>query len=299
MSSRTAGNFREVKISTTDSNRIGNLPRNRIMATKNLKRPQREAKKEIIKKTNAFNILYEKYNIGPLTFRSTQFITPDGIVTKVNHTEIKGNLRNGILLINFSDMATLEEKYDLYNIAVEKRKKDFAKKEEEFKKRQLEFERLKNTAMEADQIEIINDQLDKGHMEEIPKDVQEGIPKDIQKEIPKIIVPERKPNKSTGNKYFRGFMQEIKNHCHLNFQTQYKFAEFRIDSTDMVIDDVDIYKLKDDLFLVIGDFQMKSSVIRQLDPTYDADTVAETNQDFLDKVKIEENIPDLVPVDNN
>lgn len=94
-------------------------------------------------------------------------------------------------------------------------------------------------------------------------------------------------------------MQEIKSHCHLNFQTQYKFAEFRVDSTDMVIDDVDIYKLKDDLFLVIGDFQMKSSVIRQLDPTYDADTVAETNQDFLDKVMIEENIPDLVPVDNN
>lgn len=292
------------------SSRIGNLPRNRIMATKNLKRPQREAKKEIIKEANAFNTLYEKYNIGPLTFRSTQFITPDGIVTKVNHTEIKGNLRNGILLINFSDMATSEDKYDLYNIAVEKRKKDFAKKEEEFKKRQLEFERLKNTAMEADQVEIINDQLNKGNIEEQksssedcvnnPEEPLKEIPKDIQEES-KIIVPERKPNKSTGNKYFRGFMQEIKSHCHLNFQTQYKFAEFRVDSTDMVIDDVDIYKLKDNLFLVIGDFQMKSSVIRQLDPTYDADTVAETNQDFLSKVQTDavENIPDLVPVENN
>ena len=286
---------------------MSHLPRNRIMAAKNLKKPQRDAKKQIIKEANVFNTLYEKYNIGPLTFRSTMFITPDGTVTKVNHAEIKGNLRSGILLINFSDMTTLDDKYDLYDIAVEKRKKDIVKKEEEFRKRQLEFERLKNTAMEADQMEIINDQLDKGNIgpnttdlvtaESSKEDSQSEI-SNIHEEKPEMIVPERKPHKSTGNKYFRNFMQEIKSHCHLDFQRQYKFAEFKVDSTDMVIDDVDIYKVKDNLFLVIGDFQMKSSVIRQLDPTYDADTVAEVNQDFLSKIQSDD-VPDLVPVENN
>jgi len=277
---------------------MSGLPRNRVIATKNLNRAKWQEKKNIKKEIIALNSLYDKYNIGPLTFRSVMFITPSGKITKVNHIDIKGNLHNGILFVSYSDTNILDNIYDLYTIALEKRKKDFVKREEEVKKMSIEMERLRKT---DNMEEIPQGENSVDVQKEIPIDEPKGIPidepKEIsideQKEISNNQIPiKRRANKITGNKYFRGFMQEIKSRYRLDFQDQYKFAEFKVESTDMIIDDVDIYKVKSNLFLIIGDFQMKSSVVRQLDPSFDAETATETHQKFMNSIKTDE-IPPL------
>ena len=262
------------------------LPRYGVLAKKNLRNYQNKYKNEVKKELNILDGIQKKYEMGPLTFRSVIFATPDGKITLTNHTDILGDLRHGILFIQSSGVSISNEVYDLYTLALNKRKRDIEKHLEAQKKTQIELDRLnKENQTENTQVETpietpIETQVD-NQTENKPIEIKRGI------------------TKKTGNKFFRGFMTDVRSKFKLEFQYQYKFAEFKADGTDMIIDNVDVYKvvlLENVCFMVIGDFQMKSSVIKQIDPTYEADVITDNNLDFMNNIENCNNMPELTEI---
>uniref|UniRef100_A0A6C0CBQ1 Uncharacterized protein n=1 Tax=viral metagenome TaxID=1070528 RepID=A0A6C0CBQ1_9ZZZZ len=119
------------------------LPRTRILANKNLSRNTRTAKSNLKKDMTALNTICDKYNVKELTFRSVQFITTDGTITTVQHNTIKGNINNGIFLIESPSTAvTLNQIYDIVKIKDDKKNRDLQKKIEAQNKSKPEVERL-------------------------------------------------------------------------------------------------------------------------------------------------------------
>ena len=106
-----------------------------------------------------------------------------------------------------------------------------------------------------------------------------------------------KANNKNGNKYFRNFMKDIKNKFILQDEPSIKYVEVKAETTDMIIDGVKAYKImisasniKETYFLFIGDLQMKSNLIQQIDPTYKVDRVLKDQNDFLERIKAKESV---------
>jgi NACalpha-BTF3-like transcription factor len=97
------------------------------------------------------------------------------------------------------------------------------------------------------------------------------------------------------NKDYRNFMKTIRSKFTLEQLSEYKFVEVRTDTTDMVIDGATVYKInisekaKETYLLIVGDLQLKSSLIRQIDPAYKIDKVIKEQYDFLERIKAKEN----------
>ncbi|XWV24621.1 hypothetical protein QJ856_gp1164 [Tupanvirus deep ocean] len=105
----------------------------------------------------------------------------------------------------------------------------------------------------------------------------------------------KKAKNKNGNKYFRNFMKDIRSKFNLKEEPEIKYFEVKAETTDMVIDGVKAYRIsmpentKESYFLLIGDLQMKSGLIRQIDPAYKADKVFKEQHDFLERIKAKEN----------
>lgn len=107
---------------------------------------------------------------------------------------------------------------------------------------------------------------------------------------------QRKEQLKEGNKYFRNFMKDIRSKFVLREIPDYKYFEVKAQITDMVIDNVKTYELimpdsiKEKYLLLLGDLQMKSGLIKQIDPSYGGDKVLQEQSDFLNRIKAKENI---------
>ncbi|AUL78934.3 hypothetical protein QJ857_gp1225 [Tupanvirus soda lake] len=129
-----------------------------------------------------------------------------------------------------------------------------------------------------------NDKKDKS-----AKAKREKAIKQMQEELAK------KAKNKNGNKYFRNFMKDIRSKFSLKEEPEIKYFEVKAETTDMVIDGVRAYRIsmpentKETYFLLIGDLQMKSGLIRQIDPAYKADKVFKEQHDFLERIKAKEN----------
>jgi len=297
---------------------MSKLPRTRILANKNLTKNTRTIKSNLKKDTTALNVICDKYNIKELTFRSVQFITIDGTITTIEHNTIKGNINHGIFLIESSSASVaLDKIYDIVTIKNDKKTRDYQKKVEAQNKAKPEMERLNqqmindlktlnnfapattnidnNVAIDEnnnDTINVTSDAIDAGIIENAP-------------------VVNKKLAKTTGNKFFRNFMKDVKGKFKLSFQDEYEYCEFRKDATDMIIEGVNIHKINipNDLsyYIIIGSMQMKRIAIKQIDPAYGADDVIDEHNEFMDRVTkndiidekkdLTDDVPDLITID--
>ena len=141
--------------------------------------------------------------------------------------------------------------------------------------------------------------------------------KQMQSELNKKAVAKE------GNKFYRNFMKDIKGKFSFQEQSEFYFFEVQVNSTEMVIANAKVQKFvmpantKETYMLIIGDLQMKSSLIKQIDPAYRSDNVFRDQRDFLERIKASEKvktmespedliedeidalgIPDLVPIDD-
>lgn len=96
------------------------------------------------------------------------------------------------------------------------------------------------------------------------------------------------------NKFCRNFFKDLQTKFMLEPHHEYRFLEVRSDSTDMVIDNAIIYKIAilnhtTEYFIVIGDLQIKSSMIKSIDAGYNMDKVFDEQSDFLRRIKEKEN----------
>ena len=104
----------------------------------------------------------------------------------------------------------------------------------------------------------------------------------------------QKSMEKQGNKYFRNFMKDIRSKFTLVERPEYKFFEAKVDSSNMIIDGVKTYQLtmpantQETYLLLLGDLQMKSGLIRQIDPAYQSEDVLKEQYDFLEKIKARE-----------
>ena len=107
----------------------------------------------------------------------------------------------------------------------------------------------------------------------------------MRKENPK---PER-------NKFYRNFMKDLRAKFTLEPQDKFKFMEVKKDTTLMVVDGTMVYKIvmpaktKETYLLVVGDLDMKSRLIRRIDPNYKSEKVFQEQNEFLERIKAKEN----------
>lgn len=327
------------------------LPRNMVARNTNI-----HQKKNIFIQTKRIKSQLKdiclKHKIDTLSFRSCKFANNDGKITFVDHEEIIGNFRRGIIIVKATSITTdiTNNLYDLVEIMQKKKERIESKQKEDSVKEILEIERLKQNEInlnkegkkfnekkndvdeldniyndnhhdnhhDKDAINIENsDQVDAENNDgtksekihdvelknddEIKLDKNDNVKKnsekndddntDLNKEVVKKEIVGKKEKK---NKYFRNFMKDIQNKFCLEEITDFNFFEVKADTTDMVIENVKVYKIslpsyiKEIQLLVVGDIQMKNDLIRQIDPSYKADEVLKKHNDFLDRIKSKE-----------
>ena len=111
---------------------------------------------------------------------------------------------------------------------------------------------------------------------------------------------EKKANQNNRNKHHRNFIADLhsKFGSKLTELPDYKFIELRKNASDLVIEHSEVYKIdlgaKDTYLLVIGDVNMKREVARQIDPAYEADSLIDEYDDFLQRIKAKEGVKTTV-----
>jgi len=333
------------------------LPRNLQGRNKNT-HLKTNAKKIVNQKIAMLDAVCDKHKINNLTFKSCKLAEADGIITFIEHENIRGNMKSGIMLIKANNMSksVSDNKYDLVKIKQDKTEQDEKKRQDELEKVKLEMDRIKKNEesinLQEGSVEhknllmkltnesenILSEQIPNMEAIESPnlETIEEGITHDDNEELNKnetnenemdktrmeqITLSKDKANKRSqtvknkrqkalkqyqeqlqkkseqiaGNKYYRNFMKDIKAKFVLQIQEQYKFLEVRAETTDMVIDNIKIYKIMmpqntaETFLLVIGDLQLKSAIIKQIDPNYKSDKLMKEQNDFLERIKSKEN----------
>ncbi len=98
------------------------------------------------------------------------------------------------------------------------------------------------------------------------------------------------------NKYYRNCWADFNDKFVLIEQPDYKYLEIKVDAAEMVIDNARVYKLsmpatvKEIYYLVVGDLQTKSSLIRHIDPNYKSEKVFKDHEEFMERIKANENV---------
>ena len=334
------------------------LPRSKLALNKNTHK-KNATTKELAKKTGELNSICEKHKVGNLTFKTCKLATQDGMITFVDHDEIRGNMKSGIMVVKASTLSeTSNVIYDLVLLEKEKKASDLKKHEEEMENAKIEIDRLKKNQEKAALPEA-----DGEHQKLLSKLINQPVDTDIITEAPSCIEPSviedsenteniekccerdtanvcnhtdsdtkednmeaaienskkiKKDNsvrakrekalkqlndqlmakakaKPKGNKFFRNFMKDLRAKFTLLPEEKYKFFEVKAETTDMVIDSTTIYKIimpnktKETYLLVIGDLQMKSRLMRQIDPNYKSEKVLEEQNEFLERIQAKEN----------
>lgn len=116
----------------------------------------------------------------------------------------------------------------------------------------------------------------------------------------------KKADAKEGNKFYRNFMKDIKSKFSIEEQADYFYFEVKSNVTDMVITKAKVYKIilpstkkMNELYmLIVGDLQMKSDLIRQIDPLYKNENIAKHQNDFLDRIRAIEQLKTMESPEN-
>ena len=109
------------------------------------------------------------------------------------------------------------------------------------------------------------------------------------------ILMQKANKKGEGNKYHRNFMKDLRSKFILEQKDKFKYVEAKAETTDMVIDNARIYqitmpsKTTNVYLLIVGDLELKSKLLRQIDPNYKSEQVFDDHSEFLERIKAKEN----------
>lgn len=98
-----------------------------------------------------------------------------------------------------------------------------------------------------------------------------------------------------GNKYFRKFMKSCREKLFLEYYPDIKYFEVKSSATCMVIDEAKVYKIDipndmgQTFFLITGNLQMKTDLMRRIDPTYRTDSSMREQENFIERIQAKEN----------
>ena len=135
-------------------------------------------------------------------------------------------------------------------------------------------------------------------------------------------VPATLPKKIAGNKYHRHFITDLHSKHKLQQYSQFAYLEIKVDASFMVIETPGVFKIRvtpglcsganrstvthiDHDILIVGDLQMKSDVIKQIDPNYGAIDVLREQEKFMNQIKEKDDhqdqldMPELVDISTN
>ena len=166
----------------------------------------------------------------------------------------------------------------------------------------------KNVEEKKDKDEVDEDKVDEDKVDEEKKDGvdDKSVSAKRKKALDKFKEEIDKKSNPTENrnKHYRNFMKSLRDKFTLEQQSNIKFFEVRKEATDMIIDNAIVYRIKisdkcdDTYLLIIGDLQLKSGLIRQIDPSYNVDQVIKEQYDFLERIKAKENAKILEAQEN-
>ena len=109
------------------------------------------------------------------------------------------------------------------------------------------------------------------------------------------ILMQKANKKGEGNKYHRNFMKDLRSKFILEQKDKFKYVEVKAETTDMVIDNSRVYqitmppKTTNVYLLIVGDLELKSKLLRQIDPNYKSEQVFDDHSEFLERIKAKEN----------
>lgn len=105
-----------------------------------------------------------------------------------------------------------------------------------------------------------------------------------------------KANQDQGNRHYRNFMKDLRARFNLQPMADVRYFEVKMEATAMIIENATVYKLtmpastSETYLLVLGDLQMKSQLLRRIDPAYGSDKILQDRSDFLERIKTQENV---------
>ena len=106
----------------------------------------------------------------------------------------------------------------------------------------------------------------------------------------------QKKAKMAHNKYHRNFMTKLTSKFTITPIREYFYFESKMNITKMIISDAHAYRISmpentpHQYFLVTGDLQIKSKVMTEIDPSYDAKSQQTEYEDFMKRVEEKEKI---------
>lgn len=279
--------------------------------------------KEINRKMSELETVCDKHKVGNLSLGSCKYASVEGNVTYVEQEFVRGNMRSGILVIRAKAITPAPGMvYDVVEISNAKQERDEKKRKEDDEKAITELERLQK----ANAINTLPEGNEQ-HEELVKKLVEKSINPDQEESVENVAIKEEKmanlneesiktnnpsgnkkeqaikrmneqlaqKTQSMRNKYYRNFMKDLQTKFILAPIPNVKYFEVKAETTLMIIEDAEIYKINmpskvsDTYLLIIGDLQMKSMVLRRIDPTYASDKVLLERSDFLERIKAREN----------
>lgn len=305
---------------------MSSLPRN-VRAKNANTRKKYGAAKEAQRKAGELSSICEKHNVGELSLTSCKYATEEGLVSFIEHKRIRGNMRAGIMVIKASAITPASDLiYDVVEVIKIKQKKDEEKRKEEEEKARTELERLqkadamdtlpeggeKHEEMVKKLTEGVDHEMGIINQESVDQDTKEILSDDMgdeEKKSGKKSIKEKKEeaikqaNKQLAqklqnegkNKHHRNFMKDLRSKFNLIPISDAKYFEVKMESSSMIIEDATVHKLimpsnvTDTYLLIIGDLQMKTAVLRKIDPTYGTDKLLQDRTDFLERIKAKEN----------
>lgn len=289
------------------------LPRN-IIARRAKLQKKYGTTREVNKKIIELDSICNKHNVGNLSLTFCKYSDEEGNVTFIEQEHVRGNMRFGILIVKAKSMNAAKDLiYDVVQVARAKTERDEKKKEGEDEKTKEELERLQNdnpdplpegNAKHHDMVNELTSQAAKS--KEILQQMEEPLEKETEKETKMTMEKNKfikqmnnqsaqKAQKTDGNRFYRSFMKDLRSKFSLIPIEGVKYFEVKMESTAMLIENATVYKLvmpastPDIYILVVGDLQMKSQVLRRIDPAYGADRVFQEHSDFLERIKAQEN----------
>ena len=283
------------------------LPRNAI--GKNMKYKKKYSQR-LSQKTNKnkLNELYHQNSLVKLGFRKCKMII-DKEVNKVVFKEVYGNMKTGLLVINYTDLQKYESvTYDIYDIIKKKnereenmRKIKYDESLDKHQKEKMQEEENNNKPTEKEiglhnkMIDELNEKFSDDKFEFF-KDlkIDDIISTDNEDRTQKREVNDNvKKNYSKNfNRHHKNFLKNVNNKFKLTENLDVEYFEVFSNTTPMIIENPVVKKLCLDnmeYLVVVGTIYLKRDFIKSIDKYYNAEENIEEYTDFYERMTENEN----------
>jgi len=254
----------------------------------------------------SLDALSKKYQILKLTFADFKLINSNGEIYKISYDYIKANIKYGVMILKINGKEMLPEIYDLVTLMNSKKENEVEMNQDKFQNEESGQTMVQNNEesgkhMVQNKENEVEMNQDKFQNEESNHITHNG-ESDQNREIERTMVKEERncndnetkngktdpePEGKRRNKYYRRILKDLKKKLEIKKELSYIYCETKVGTTFMVIENPEIYLLEkfDNRIIIFGDLLLKSSLIRKLDPKYEADKIYKEQREFLDRIQ--------------